>query len=64
MEKSDKKTLCCTVCGGENFRKDGVVLAKYGLLRPTDYKADAYICKDCHHVMLFESGVTFFLGVD
>jgi predicted nucleic-acid-binding Zn-ribbon protein len=64
MEQSEKKTLICPLCDGQDFNEDKVVLPKYGLLRLTDYKAKIFICKKCHNILLFEEGDTFFLGVD
>ncbi len=64
MPGNSNKKLICPVCQGKEFETDTIVLPKYGLLRLTDYKADVYICKNCRHMMLFEQGSTFFLGVD
>ena len=61
---ADKKKLKCPICENENFKHDKVVLAKYGLFRMTDYKAKMVTCTQCKHIMLFEEGNTFFLGVD
>ncbi len=64
MTTLPKKKLACPLCGGDDFKKDQVVLPKYGLIRLTDYKVRALICNNCHYVLLFEEGNTFFLGVD
>lgn len=64
MSKSVENKLICPVCQGVDFNKDAVVLPKYGLFRLTDYKLDVYICQNCKHVVMFEKGSTFFLGVD
>lgn len=59
-----ERELKCPVCGGTEFKQDKVVLAKYGVFRASDYKVKAMICEQCKHIMLFEEGNTFFLGVD
>ncbi len=58
------RALKCPVCEGTEFKQDKVVLAKYGVFRVSDYKVKAMICTECKHIMLFEEGSTFFLGVD
>ncbi len=60
----DKTELKCPLCGNTDFDQDKVVLAKYGVFRVSDYKAKMLTCKQCKHIMLFEAGNTFFLGVD
>ncbi|MBC2607528.1 hypothetical protein [Pelagicoccus albus] len=60
----EERELKCPLCQHNEFDKDKVVLAKYGLFRVTDYKANMLTCKRCKHIMLFEDGNTFFLGVN
>lgn len=64
MEQPVEKKLTCPLCGGQDFKKDSAVLPKYGLLRLTDFKTNAFICKKCLYILLFEEGDTFLLGVD
>lgn len=56
-----KKTAISRI---ENHAEDKVVLAKYGVFRVSDYKAKMLTCTQCKHILLFEAGNTFFLGVD
>lgn len=64
MEQTTKSELKCPLCASKEFEKDKVVLPKYGILRLSDYKANAFICKKCKHILLFEKGNTYFLGVN
>ena len=63
-DNEDKKDLKCPLCGNNDFDQDDIVLAKYGVFRVSDYKAKMLTCTQCKHILLFEAGNTFFLGVD
>lgn len=63
-EKTTDKNLSCPLCRCQDFKKDKVVLPKYGMFRISDFKTKVLICNDCGYILLFEEGNTFFLGVD
>lgn len=64
MDNEKGKTLTCPMCHGQKFKKDKVVLPKYGIFRISDYKVDIFVCESCNYIVFFENGSTMFLGVD